>query len=232
MEINNVILKPSCVTLLAGTPVSCKTCLAMNIAEQYGLNQGKIVSIFSLEQTATNLSNIIICSHIGLNIEKVITGKLSREEKRQFDQTKDKLKNNIFINDTTIITPQDIAVESGKIIERCGSIDLIIIDYCQLMTSVLKSLNSKEEIIKNLNELDAFAKKLNVPILVLFQLPPDRKNISAIEKITEYYEFNGQWLILNTDYESSNASLTLYNGKTTNKTMSLIFDKQTLKFVK
>ena len=67
MEIFKDILKPSCATVLAGSPGCGKTSLALNIVEQYGLNEGKVVCYFTLEQSAEELVRKLVFLRAGLN---------------------------------------------------------------------------------------------------------------------------------------------------------------------
>ncbi len=92
----------------------------------------------------------------------------------------------------------------------------------------------REEERTKLIELDALAKILNVPILVLFQLGVNRERLAienvAINTINKHKGFNGQWLFFNTDYRVIVISLSLYNGATINKIIPLEFNRHNCKF--
>ncbi len=260
MEKFKDILKLSCATVLAGSPSCGKTSLALNIVEQYGLNEGKVVCYFTLEQSAEELVHRLAFLRAGLNTKIAESDELSQEEKKQLEYVAEELQNSkIFIDDSVTLTTQGIAVKIGKIVEKCGSIDLIIIDYSQLISPVSKSITAgiikniaefdlldiytqsylmsytrREEERTKLIELDALAKILNVPILALFQLGVNRKRLAiedvAINTINKHKGFNGQWLFFNTDYRVSVISLFLYNGTTINKIIPLEFNRHNCKF--
>ena len=260
MEAIKDILKSSCATVLAGSPGCGKTSLALNIVEQYGLNEEKVVCYFTPEQSAKELVHRLVFLRAGLNTKKATSDELSQEDKKQLEYVADELqKSKIFIDDSTSITTQGIAVKIGKMVEKCGSVDLIIIDYCQLLSPVSEPLTTgiikniaeldlldiytqsnlisytrREEERTKLIELDALAKILNVPILVLFQLGVNRERLAienvAINTINKHKGFNGQWLFFNTDYSVSVLSLSLYNGTKVNKIIPLEFDRQNCKF--
>ncbi|MBQ8894413.1 MAG: replicative DNA helicase [Clostridia bacterium] len=152
--------------LLAARPGLGKTSFALNIAMNVGL-QGKTVAIFSLEMSNEQLANRLLASDSGVDNKKFRTGQLSPNEWVRLAQSSSILaKTNVYLDDTPDMT---VAQMKAKL-RRLPALDLVIVDYMQLMSSGTKT-NSRQEAVSEISRsMKMMAKEFNVPVLCLSQL--------------------------------------------------------------
>lgn len=152
--------------LLAARPGLGKTSFALNIAQNVGL-QGKTVAIFSLEMSNEQLANRLLASHSGVDNKKFRTGELTSNEWVRLGQSSSILaKANIYLDDTPDMT---VAQMKAKL-RRLPALDLVIVDYLQLMSSGTKT-NSRQEAVSEISRsMKMMAKEFDVPVLCLSQL--------------------------------------------------------------
>lgn len=164
-------LQRSDLILIAGRPGTGKTSFAMNIATNVAIMGKKNVAIFSLEMPNTQIAQRSICSISGVSMEKALKGKLSVDEwKAMLGASKKLSESNIYIDDSSLTTPIDILSKSRRL-KREKGLDLIVIDYLQLMSSGSKKTESRQlEISEMTRTLKIAARELDVPIILLSQL--------------------------------------------------------------
>ncbi len=155
--------------ILAARPGLGKTSLALNIAQNIGL-QGKTIAIFSLEMSNDQLANRLLASHSGVDNKKFRTGELTSNEWVRLGQSSSILANTqVYLDDTPGVT---VAQMKAKL-RRLPALDLIIVDYLQLMQSGTKT-NSRQEAVSEISRaMKIMAKEFNVPVLCLSQLSRD-----------------------------------------------------------
>ncbi len=157
--------------ILAARPAVGKTSFAMNIVENVAL-QGHSCAVFSLEMGKDQLVQRMMCSVAGVSMENAMKGTMSKQEWLRIAQAKEKLSNaKIFIDDSAMITPQQVLSKCRRLKSRFG-LDLVMIDYVQLMSAEKssKSDNRQQEISEISRMLKILAKEVNVPVLALSQL--------------------------------------------------------------
>ena len=179
-------LHPSDLIILAGRPSMGKTSLATNIAynaaaacrrevQEDGSRKtvdGAVVAFFSLEMSAEQLATRIIAERTGISSHKFRSGEL---EARDFDKIRDavaELQNlPMHIDDTGGLSISQLAARARRL-HRTVGLDMIIIDYLQLITSAggKGNENRVQEITQISMALKALAKDLNVPVIALSQL--------------------------------------------------------------
>jgi len=163
-------LQNSDLILLAARPGVGKTSLAMNMVNFAALNHSKFCAIFSLEMPVTQLVQRSLCSVACVSMQKALTGNLSEEEWRRLWQANKQLsESKLYIDDSSLNTPMDILSKCRRL-KREKGLDLVLIDYLQLMRSGLKQDNRVQEIAEITRGLKIAAKELNVPIILLSQL--------------------------------------------------------------
>ncbi len=152
--------------LLAARPGLGKTSLALNIAQNIGL-QGKTVAIFSLEMSNEQLANRLLASHSGVDNKKFRTGELTNNEWVRMGQSASTLSNTkVYLDDSPGITVGQMKAK----LRRLPSLDLVIVDYLQLMSSDIRT-NSRQEAVSEISRsMKLLAKEFNVPVLCLSQL--------------------------------------------------------------
>lgn len=152
--------------LLAARPGLGKTSFALNIAMNVGI-QGKTVAIFSLEMSNEQLANRLLASDSGVDNKKFRTGQLSQNEWIRLAQSSEVLsRTHVYLDDTPDMT---VAQMKAKL-RRLPSLDLIIVDYMQLMSSGGKGKSRQEEVSAISRDMKMMAKEFNVPVLCLSQL--------------------------------------------------------------
>ncbi|MDD4409005.1 MAG: replicative DNA helicase, partial [Clostridia bacterium] len=163
-------LQNSDLILLAARPGVGKTSLAMNIVDYAAINHKKSCAIFSLEMPTAQLAQRSLCSVACVNMQKALTGSLDDEEWRRLWYANKQLGDaKIYIDDSGLNTPMDILSKCRRL-KREKGLDLIMIDYLQLMRSGLRQDNRVLEIAEITRNLKIAAKELNVPIVLLSQL--------------------------------------------------------------
>ena len=165
-------LNKSDLILLAARPGVGKTSFAMNIALNVALNEGKKVAIFALEMSRSQLVQRALASIAKVNLTHILRGTMDQEEwKRIWTAEKKLAQSTLFIDDNSTVTPLDIISKCRKL-KMTEGLDLIVIDYLQLMTANKKGTreNRTQEVSDLTRMLKVAAKDLNVPIILLSQL--------------------------------------------------------------
>ena len=165
-------LNKSDLILLAARPCVGKTSFAMNIALNVALNEGKKVAIFALEMSRSQLVQRALASIAKVNLTHILRGTMDQEEwKRIWTAEKKLAQSALFIDDNSTVTPLDIISKCRKL-KMTEGLDLIVIDYLQLMTANKKGTreNRTQEVSDLTRMLKVAAKDLNVPIILLSQL--------------------------------------------------------------
>ena len=162
--------------IIAGRPSMGKTALATNIAFHAAKNIEKkgtksTVAFFSLEMSSEQLSTRILSEQSKIRSNDIRRGKVSEKEFEQFIETSKNIFNlPLYIDETPAITVSAISNRSRRI-KRLYGLDLIVVDYIQLMRSGNKKNEGRvQEISEITQSLKALAKELNVPVLALSQL--------------------------------------------------------------
>jgi len=162
--------------IIAGRPSMGKTALATNIAFHAAKNIEKkgtksTVAFFSLEMSSEQLSTRILSEQSKIKSNDIRRGKVSEKEFEQFIETsKNIFALPLYIDETPAITIAAISNRSRRI-KRLFGLDLIVVDYIQLMRSTRqKEYNRVQEVSEITQGLKALAKELNVPVLALSQL--------------------------------------------------------------
>ncbi len=170
-------LQKSDLIVLAARPGMGKTSLAMNIVENVCLNKGRTAAVFSLEMPRSQIVQRLLCAHAGVSMEKALSGKLVQKEWKNLMIASDKLqRSKLFIDDSSRVTPAEILSKCRRLSAAVGSLDLVMIDYIQLMGGAGGKKgdgsfeNRQQEIASITRDLKIMAKELDVPVIALSQL--------------------------------------------------------------
>ncbi len=177
------------VCILAARPGQGKTSLELSILNN-AAQSGKRSAFFSLEMSREKVTSRLIALHSGLNVQLLNTGKLSDEQWPIFTAGIEHLeKLPIFIDDTPAISPSQILTRCRKLIMTSGPLDLVAIDYLQLMKSGGKAENRTQEIGLISRALKVLAKELGIPILAAAQLNRDlEKRADKLPQLSDLRE--------------------------------------------
>ena len=178
-------LQPSDLILLAARPSVGKTAFVLNITETIAVRHNIPVAIFSLEMSSEQLINRILSQHSMVSSQKIRIGDLSDSEWENIVESANIIGNsNIIIDDTPGISIGEMRSKCRKFkLEK--DIQLVIVDYLQLMTTNTPHGSREQEISEISRTLKGIARELNVPVIALSQLNrasetrEDRKPIMA-----------------------------------------------------
>ncbi len=163
-------LQPSDLIIVAARPGLGKTSFCLNIAETAAIKHNLSVGIFSLEMSASQLIRRMLCSQARINSHKFRSGFLSREEWGKIAVAMGVLSEaRIFIDDTAGISMVEIRSKARRLKAERG-LDLVIIDYLQLISGRGKYENRTQEISAISRALKGLAKELNIPVVAISQL--------------------------------------------------------------
>lgn len=156
--------------ILAARPGVGKSAFAMNVVEHAALKGGYSCAVFSLEMPRTQIAQRMLCSFSGVSMGKAKSGQLDKNDFNSLWKASDSLSHSkIFVDDSSLITPEQILSKCRRLKNRSG-LDLVVVDYIQLMRSGRNVENRQQEISDITRNLKIMAKELNVPILALSQL--------------------------------------------------------------
>ncbi|MGN1097020.1 MAG: replicative DNA helicase [Christensenellales bacterium] len=166
--------KPGELILLAARPSVGKTAFALNIATNAAINEHKRVAIFSMEMPATLLAKRILSYISGVSMSDASRPRgLSNEEMSLLYRAAKKLDSaEIYIDDYSLNTPVDILSKCRRL-KREKGLDLIVVDYLQLMSLGYRGGERQQEVADMSRKLKLYAGELKVPILVLSQMSRD-----------------------------------------------------------
>ena len=164
-------LQKSDLIVIAARPGMGKTSFAMNIAQNASVDSGATVAVFSLEMSNLQLANRMLCSFAEVDMQRLKTGQLTDNDWKKLAKSLNPLSSaKLYVDDTPGITIAEIRSKLRRLNIQTGALDLVVIDYLQLMTYKGKASNRQQEISELTRNLKLIAKELNVPILLLSQL--------------------------------------------------------------
>jgi replicative DNA helicase len=163
-------LQQSDLLIIAGRPGSGKTGLMLNIAKNAGLTYRKHVAVFSLEMSNDQLVQRLISQETGIDSQRLRLADIHDHEWPLFVQAANVLSDApIFLDDTPALTPNQLRSKCRRLDQEYG-LDLIIVDYLQLMQGEGRNENRVQEVSLISRSLKQLARELNVPILAGAQL--------------------------------------------------------------
>jgi len=162
--------QPSDLIIIAGRPGSGKTSFALSLMQTAAMRYKKHIALFSLEMSAEQLVQRMVASLGEIDATALRQGKLSDEDYARLVRATGELAElPIFIDDSAALTPIEIRAKARRLHAEHG-LDLIIIDYLQLMTVRGRVENRVQEISQISRQLKELARELKVPVVALSQL--------------------------------------------------------------
>ncbi|MGL6175292.1 MAG: replicative DNA helicase [Cellulosilyticaceae bacterium] len=163
-------MQPSDLILVAARPSMGKTAFSLNVIQSAAIKNRKKVAVFSLEMSKDQLVNRMLCAEAMVDAQKVRTGNL---EPADWDRIARAIPNitgaDIFIDDTPGISVMEMKAKCRRLKMDKG-LDLIMIDYLQLMSGSSKSDSRQQEISEISRSLKALAREMSAPVIALSQL--------------------------------------------------------------
>jgi replicative DNA helicase len=168
-------LQNSELIIIAARPSMGKTAWAINIAQNCAVKDNKVVAVFSLEMSKESLLRRMLASEAMVGSRKLQTGFIPREDKGKLIAALDRLMTSrMYVDDTPGITLAEMRAKARRLKQQEGQLDLIVIDYLQLMTGAKQggkgAENRTQEVAGISRGLKALAKEMQVPVIALSQL--------------------------------------------------------------
>jgi len=163
--------------IIAARPSMGKTAFAINIAQNAAINHEATVAVFSLEMSKESLLRRMLSSQAWVDQRKLQTGFIAREDQVKLEKALEQLvESRLFIDDTAGISLAEMRAKARRLKQNAGGLDLIVVDYLQLMSATVPSSGKKnyenrtQEVSAVSRGLKALAKELSVPVVALSQL--------------------------------------------------------------
>jgi len=164
--------------IIAARPSMGKTAWAINIAQNAAVQGKAVVAVFSLEMSKEALLRRMLASQAWVDQRKLQTGFLGREDQAKLSRALEELvESKVFIDDTPGISLSEMRAKTRRLKQaNHGQLDLVVVDYLQLMTATLPSQggrkheNRTQEVSAISRGLKALAKEMDVPVIALSQL--------------------------------------------------------------
>jgi replicative DNA helicase len=156
--------------IIAGRPSMGKTAFALNVAQEVAVTDARPVLIFSLEMSKEQLVQRLLCSEARVDSQRVRTGYLEAGDWKRIGVAAGRLADApLFIDDTANLSVLEARAKARRIRAEHG-LELVVIDYLQLMQGRWRAENRQQEISEISRSLKALAKELEVPVVALSQL--------------------------------------------------------------
>ncbi len=163
-------LQKSDLLIIAGRPGMGKTGFMLSVAKTAAQKHKKHVAVFSLEMANEQLVQRLIAQETGIDTQRLRSGQLKDDEWSKFNQAIEVLSNTrMWLDDTPAITPLSLRTKCRRL-HMEHQLDLIVVDYLQLMSGDTRTDNRVQEVSYISRNLKVLARELNVPVLVGAQL--------------------------------------------------------------
>ncbi len=164
-------LKRSDLIIIAARPGIGKSTLAMNIARNAAIGQNARVAVFSLEMSGEQLAQRLLAGESGVDLTRVRLGEHTEAEERRIMHAMGVLADaEIYIDDTAVQRVEQIHAKADRLKREKGSLDLVIVDYLQLIRGSGGENNRVQEVSHISRSLKALARELDVPVIAASQL--------------------------------------------------------------
>ncbi len=163
-------MQPSDLLIIAGRPGQGKSAFCLSVAHNAAQRQGKHVAVFSLEMSNEQLVQRLIAQSTAIDAHRLRLGEIQDQEWPVFTQAVSGLSAvQLYLDDTPGITPLQLRTKCRRLHAEVG-LDLVIVDYLQLMSGEGRFENRQQEVSHISRSLKVLARELNVPVLAAAQL--------------------------------------------------------------
>ncbi len=165
--------------IVAARPSMGKTALCLTLAQNAAILEQAVVAVFSLEMSKEQLVMRMLSSEARVDAHRFRTGYLTRDEWGRLAEAIGTLSEaKIFIDDTAGISVLEMRAKTRRLFAEQKKLDLIVVDYLQLMSGSKRTESRQQEVSQISRELKGLAKELNVPVVALSQLSraPEARN--------------------------------------------------------
>lgn len=175
--------------VIAARPGTGKTSFALNIVQNASTSQNAVCLMFSLEMSADQLATRMLCSEAHVDMQLTRTGRLKAPEFTKLaDAVRELSPAPIYVDDSASISVTEMVAKARRVKRQYG-LDMVVIDYLQLMSGSGRIENRNQEVAQITRSLKIMAKELQVPVVVLSQLSRQgEKEGSKFPKLSELRE--------------------------------------------
>lgn len=165
-------LQKSELTIIAARPSVGKSALAINIAENVAVGTDNVVALFSLEMSRAAVEGRFMAARARVDVKRATSGEyLSGMEREKLAKAlNDLVEAKIFIDETAVLTPTQIRAKCRRLKQREKRLDLVILDYVQLVSCGQKAGTREQEVAIVSRSMKALAKEMDVPVVALAQI--------------------------------------------------------------
>ncbi len=164
-------LRPGDLIIVAGRPGTGKTSLALNLLRSAALDQKKKCAMFSLEMTKEQILEKLICVEAQVDLGRLRQGYLPASKWGLVAEAVARWEEAmVFIDDSSTTSVLSIKAKARQMAKECGGLDLLVVDYLQLVDAGIKTDVREQQIAYVSRSLKALAKELNVPLIACSQL--------------------------------------------------------------
>jgi len=159
--------------IVAGRPSMGKTAFSMNLAQNASLrsDEAGVVAVFSLEMSTQQIAMRMLACEARVDMSNLRTGRFSAEDWRKLASASGSLaESSIFVDDTPAISVMELRSKCRRLKRENKHLDLVLIDYIQLMSGRATADNRAQEVSEISRSLKGLARELNVPVIALSQL--------------------------------------------------------------
>jgi replicative DNA helicase len=165
--------------IVAARPSMGKTALCLTMAQNAAIQEKAVVAIFSLEMSKEQLVMRMLSSEAKVDAHRFRTGYLTRDEWGRLAESIQTLSDTkIFIDDSPGVSVLQMRAKARRLKAEQKALDLIVVDYMQLMSGSKRTESRQQEVSQISRELKSLAKELNVPVIAVSQLSraPEARN--------------------------------------------------------
>ena len=173
------VLQKTDLIIIAARPSMGKTALCLTVAQNAAILEKAVVAVFSLEMSKEQLVMRMLSSEARVDAHRFRTGYLTRDEWGRLAESIGVLSEaRIFIDDTPGISVLEMRAKTRRLATEQKQLDLIVVDYMQLMSGSKRTESRQQEVSQISRELKSLAKEMNVPVIALSQLSraPEARN--------------------------------------------------------
>ncbi len=170
-------LKRGDLVIVAARPSLGKTSLVLNFARNAALSQNAVVAFFSIEMAAEQLITRMLASESGVDSVRLMLGHQSEREEKKIMQALGTLADlPVYFDDSAMLTVSEMRGKAKRLQQERGALDMIVVDYLQLMNSGMRNENRVQEVSHISRGLKQLARDLDVPVIACSQLSRAAEN--------------------------------------------------------
>jgi replicative DNA helicase len=164
-------LQPGALIVVGARPAMGKTALALGMAAHAAVKAGRAVLIFSLEMSKVELVQRILCADARIDSKKIRNGRLLEGDWEAIATSMGRLGDaRVWIDDNPNVTIMEIRSKARRLRQEAGRLDMVVVDYIQLMTGRTSAENRQVEVAEISRGLKLLARELDCPVVALAQL--------------------------------------------------------------